>query len=167
MVTLEVNGQARQIDADPGTPLLYCAGAIICNSMAPSSAAVLGQCGACTVTVDGQAVFSLRHADIGAAGPTDHDSRGSGDAGEPWADAASIHRGAGCAMRLLHCRHDDASAGAAGTQPVAVRSRDPRSHECESLPVRHAHANSCARSIALRDSCRQQTAQSGAKGSGG
>src|SRR5258705_9291332 len=57
MITLEVNGQARQIDADPGTPLLY----VLRDHLQLNGAKFgcgLGQCGACTVMVDGQAVFS-------------------------------------------------------------------------------------------------------------
>ena len=57
MVTLEVNGQARQIDADPGTPLLY----VLRDHLQLNGAKFgcgLGQCGACTVMVEGQAVLS-------------------------------------------------------------------------------------------------------------
>jgi len=57
MVTLDVNGQARHIDADPGTPLLY----VLRDHLRLNGAKFgcgLGQCGACTVMVDGQAIFS-------------------------------------------------------------------------------------------------------------
>jgi len=57
MVTLEVNGQTRQIDADPGTPLLY----VLRDHLQLNGAKFgcgLGQCGACTVMVEGQAVLS-------------------------------------------------------------------------------------------------------------
>jgi nicotinate dehydrogenase subunit A len=57
MVTLNVNGQAKQVDADPATPLLY----VLRNELALNGAKFgcgLGQCGACTVVVDGQAVYS-------------------------------------------------------------------------------------------------------------
>ena len=57
MVTLDVNGQARQVDADPGTPLLY----VLRDHLQLNGAKFgcgLGQCGACTVMVDGQAIFS-------------------------------------------------------------------------------------------------------------
>ncbi len=57
MVTLNVNGQAKQVDADPATPLLY----VLRNDLALNGAKFgcgLGQCGACTVVVDGQAVYS-------------------------------------------------------------------------------------------------------------
>ncbi len=57
MVTLSVNGRAHQVDADPSTPLLY----VLRDDLALNGAKFgcgLGQCGACTVMVDGQAVFS-------------------------------------------------------------------------------------------------------------
>jgi nicotinate dehydrogenase subunit A len=57
MITLNVNGTARQVDADPDTPLLY----VLRDDLALNGAKYgcgLGQCGACTVLVDGRAVFS-------------------------------------------------------------------------------------------------------------
>jgi len=56
-LTLNVNGTNREIDADPDTPLLY----VLRNDLALNGAKFgcgLGQCGACTVMVDGKAVFS-------------------------------------------------------------------------------------------------------------
>ena len=57
MMTLKVNGQDHQIDADPETPLLY----VLREDLALNAAKFgcgLGQCGACTVMVDGKAVMS-------------------------------------------------------------------------------------------------------------
>ena len=57
MITLNVNGQDKQVDADPATPLLY----VLRNDLQLNGAKFgcgLGQCGACTVMVDGEAVFS-------------------------------------------------------------------------------------------------------------
>ncbi len=57
MITLNVNGQAQQVDADPATPLLY----VLRDHLQLNGAKFgcgLGQCGACTVMVDGQSVFS-------------------------------------------------------------------------------------------------------------
>jgi nicotinate dehydrogenase subunit A len=57
MITLNVNGQARQVDADPDTPLLY----VLRDHLQLNGAKYgcgLGQCGSCTVMVDGKAVFS-------------------------------------------------------------------------------------------------------------
>src|SRR6202047_1680481 len=57
MMTLKVNGHDHQIDADPDTPLLY----VLRDDIKLNAAKFgcgLGQCGACTVIVDGQAVLS-------------------------------------------------------------------------------------------------------------
>ena len=57
MITLNVNGQTQQVDADPDTPLLY----VLRDHLQLNGAKYgcgLGQCGSCTVMVDGQAVFS-------------------------------------------------------------------------------------------------------------
>jgi nicotinate dehydrogenase subunit A len=54
---LKVNGREHEIDADPDTPLLY----VLRNDLALNGAKFgcgLGQCGACTVMVDGEAIFS-------------------------------------------------------------------------------------------------------------
>ena len=57
MITLKVNGRTHEVDADPKTPLLY----VLRNDLKLNGAKFgcgLGQCGACTVMVDGEAVFS-------------------------------------------------------------------------------------------------------------
>ena len=57
MIELSINGRTHAIDADPHTPLLY----VLRDHLALSGAKFgcgLGQCGACTVMVDGQATFS-------------------------------------------------------------------------------------------------------------
>ena len=56
-VTLTVNGRARTVDIDPSTPLLY----ILRNDLGlrgPRFGCGLGQCGACTVIIDGRATRS-------------------------------------------------------------------------------------------------------------
>lgn len=57
MLTLTINGQSHSINATPDTPLLY----VLRNELGLNSAKYgcgLGQCGACTVIVDGVAIFS-------------------------------------------------------------------------------------------------------------
>ncbi|MDB5864222.1 MAG: (2Fe-2S)-binding protein [Betaproteobacteria bacterium] len=57
MINLDVNGKTYQVDADPSTPLLY----VLRDHLQLNGAKFgcgLGQCGACTVSVDGRAVFS-------------------------------------------------------------------------------------------------------------
>ena len=57
MAMVNVNGRDREVDADPATPLLY----VLRNDFGLNGAKFgcgLGQCGACTVLVDGAAVYS-------------------------------------------------------------------------------------------------------------
>jgi aerobic-type carbon monoxide dehydrogenase small subunit (CoxS/CutS family) len=57
IVSLSVNGETREVDVDPATPLLY----VLRNDLGlrgPRFGCGLGQCGACTVIVDGAAVRS-------------------------------------------------------------------------------------------------------------
>ena len=56
-VTLKVNGSAHTVDVEPATPLLY----VLRNDLelqGPRFGCGLGQCGACTVIINGAAVRS-------------------------------------------------------------------------------------------------------------
>ena len=57
MVTLRVNGKTYQVDAEPGTPLLW----VLRDSLGLTGTKYgcgIAQCGACTVHVDGRATRS-------------------------------------------------------------------------------------------------------------
>jgi len=57
VINLTVNGQAHTVDVDPGTPLLY----VLSDDLhlrGPKFGCGLGQCGACTVLVQGRAIRS-------------------------------------------------------------------------------------------------------------
>ncbi len=57
MTDLKVNGHVHSVDADPETPLLY----VLREDLKLNAAKFgcgLGQCGACTVLVDGEPTFS-------------------------------------------------------------------------------------------------------------
>src|SRR5690349_4104335 len=67
IIRLTVNGQARSVDVDPSTPLLY----VLRNDLelrGPHFGCGLGQCGACTVIMRGVAVRSCVLPVSGAAG---------------------------------------------------------------------------------------------------
>jgi len=67
MVSLNVNGQAHEIEADLDTPLLY----VLRDELDLHGAKYgcgLGQCGACTVMVGGEAVFSCVTPLVAVAG---------------------------------------------------------------------------------------------------
>ena len=56
-VALRINGAIQEVDVDPATPLLY----VLRNDLnlrGPRFGCGLGQCGACTVLLDGSAVRS-------------------------------------------------------------------------------------------------------------
>lgn len=56
-ISLKVNGRARMVDTDAATPLLY----VLRNDLelkGPRFGCGLGQCGACTVILDGKAIRS-------------------------------------------------------------------------------------------------------------
>ena len=57
MSSIQVNGQAHKVQADPKTPLLH----VLQNELllkGPKYGCGLGQCGACTVHINGQAMRS-------------------------------------------------------------------------------------------------------------
>ena len=57
VINLKVNGRTQRVDVDPTTPLLY----ILRNDLllnGPRFGCGLGQCGACTVIIEGEAVRS-------------------------------------------------------------------------------------------------------------
>jgi nicotinate dehydrogenase subunit A len=56
-VTLKVNGRSHNLDLDPATPLLYPLSDDL-ELRGPKFGCGLGQCGACTVIVKGQAIRS-------------------------------------------------------------------------------------------------------------
>lgn len=81
-VTLKVNGSTHAVDVDPQCPLLY----VLRDDLAlnnPRFGCGLGQCGACTVLLDGRAVRSCRLPVSLAAGKDVVTLQGLGTAGNP------------------------------------------------------------------------------------
>jgi aerobic-type carbon monoxide dehydrogenase small subunit (CoxS/CutS family) len=80
--TITVNGQHHTVDADGETPLLY----ILRNDLKLKGARFgcgLGQCGACTVVIDGKAVQSCDIPLSAAAGKRITTIEGIGDVEKP------------------------------------------------------------------------------------
>jgi aerobic-type carbon monoxide dehydrogenase small subunit (CoxS/CutS family) len=66
-ISLRVNGKSHSVDVDPATPLLY----VLRNDLdlhGPRFGCGLGQCGACTVLIKGEAVRSCIRPVSGVAG---------------------------------------------------------------------------------------------------
>jgi aerobic-type carbon monoxide dehydrogenase small subunit (CoxS/CutS family) len=81
-LTLNVNGVTREVAVDPETPLLY----VLRNDLKLKGARYgcgLGQCGACTVIVDGRAVQSCDVPASAVAGKKLVTIEGIGTADEP------------------------------------------------------------------------------------
>jgi nicotinate dehydrogenase subunit A len=67
MATISVNGKVRTVDVEADTPLLY----VLRDELAlngPKFGCGLGQCGSCTVLIDGRAVRSCS-LPVGKVGP--------------------------------------------------------------------------------------------------
>ena len=122
---LNVNGAQHDVDVDPRTPLLY----VLRGDLKLNAAKFgcgLGQCGACTVMVDGEPVFSCVTPITLLADKQITTLEGLGTPETSGADPARLHRGAGSAMRLLHSGHDDARARAAAEKSARQRGGYPR-----------------------------------------
>lgn len=82
LVGLTVNGRAYTIDVDPATPLLY----VLRNDLTlngPRFGCGLGQCGSCTVIVEGEAVRSCIRSVSSVAGLAITTVEGLGTADDP------------------------------------------------------------------------------------
>ena len=79
-IALNVNGNRQTVDADPATPLLY----VLADDLGlrgPKFGCGLGQCGACTVILDGKAIRSCVTpvSSVGAATITTLEGLGTAD----------------------------------------------------------------------------------------
>ena len=81
-ITLTVNGRDHDVEADPDTPLLY----VLRNDLAFNGAKFgcgLGQCGACTVIMDGKAMRSCQMPISAAQGKAVTTLEGLGSSSTP------------------------------------------------------------------------------------
>jgi len=101
ILTLKVNGRSQAVDVDPATPLLF----VLSDDLdlrGPKFGCGLGQCGACTVIANGQAIRScvtpvsaVAQADI-----TTLEGLGTADAPHPIQQAFIDEQAAQCGFCL-------------------------------------------------------------------
>ena len=100
-MTLQVNGRSHTVDVDPATPLLF----VLSDDLAlkgPKFGCGLGQCGACTVIMDGKAVKSCVTPvkSVGAAAITTLEGLGTADRPHPLQQAFIDEQAAQCGFCL-------------------------------------------------------------------
>ena len=101
VINLTVNGQSHTVDVDPTTPLLY----VLSDDLAlrgPKFGCGLGQCGACTVIVKGEAVrsCSVTVQSVAGAEITTLEGLGSPEAPHPIQQAFIDEQAAQCGFCL-------------------------------------------------------------------
>src|SRR5215510_12189677 len=98
MITLQINGQSKDVDASPDTPLLWALRDVL-GMTGTKFGCGIAQCGVCTVHVDGQAVRSCQLAmgSVGNRQITTIEGIGTTDAGakvqKAWLDLEVIQCG--------------------------------------------------------------------------
>ena len=123
MITLKVNGRSHSVDVDPATPLLY----VLSEDLAlngPKFGCGLGQCGACTVIVNGRAIRSCVTPVKTVEGVEITTLEGIGTAEKPASAAEGVYRRTGRAVRLLLERRDHDRQSAAGQKSESQQRRD-------------------------------------------
>ena len=91
MTRLDVNGELHDVEADPATPLLY----VLRDNLGLNAAKFgcgPGQCGACVVTVDGEAIYSCLTPVSVLAGRKIKTVEGLGTVEKPGAMQCQRHR---------------------------------------------------------------------------
>jgi len=123
------------VDADPRTPLLY----VLRGDLKLNAAKFgcgLGQCGACTVLVNGEPVFSCVTPVALLEGKQITTLEGSA----PWRSRRRSSAPSSPSRRrsaAIASRHDDARAGAAAEESACQRCRHSRLARAQSVPLRH------------------------------
>ena len=134
-LTLTVNGEHREADGVwEGESLLY---ALREHLGLPGSknACEQGECGSCSVYLDGRGRVLLPRARRAGRGPRGRDGRGDRRWRRAARGPARVRRGGRGAVRVLHARADRRQPRPAASQPAPERPRDPRGAGRQPVPL--------------------------------
>ena len=134
-VSLRVNGKNHDLRIDPRTTLLDCLREHL-HLTGSKKGCDHGQCGACTVHINGRRVTFVSLLRRSARGRRDHDDRGHRSAGEYASDAGRVRDMRCVSMRLLHFRTDHVGGGALEGTVRTGRRGGEGVHERQHLPLR-------------------------------
>jgi isoquinoline 1-oxidoreductase len=137
-VSLTVNGNRHQIDASPETPLLYVS-AQRSRAQRRQHGCGPGQCGACTVQLDGKAVFACLTPLAAVADRPVRTVEGLGSVAQmsPLQQAFHDEQAAQCGYIAGMIMRAQALLD---TNPHPDENHDPSAHADQLVPLRHAHA---------------------------
>ena len=115
MARVSVNGRSHDIEVDPDTPLLWVLRDVI-GLMGTKYGCGIGQCGACTVHIDGTPIRSCSLPVRAIAGKAITTIEGLPENGALHKVQTGLDRSRRPAMRLLPERHDHGGGGPAAAE---------------------------------------------------
>ena len=143
LVTLNVNGQAYALAIDTRVTLLDALRERI-GLTGAKKGCDHGQCGACTVLIDGRRVLSCLTLAAMAEGRAVTTIEGLADPdGDAASDAAGLRRLRRVPVRLLHAGPDHVGNRLRRGGPRRERRGHPRIYERQSLPLRRLSQHCC------------------------
>ena len=134
IVALTVNGRRREDAVDDATLLLDHLREQLALT-GTKRGCDGGECGACTVLVDGEPVLACLTLAARCEGKRVETIEALAVNGRMAALQAAFHEQARHAVRLLHAGHDHGCRGAAAPRPRARRGRDPRGAGRQPVPL--------------------------------
>jgi aerobic-type carbon monoxide dehydrogenase small subunit (CoxS/CutS family) len=138
-ITIKVNGRSHTLDIEPATPLLY----ILRNDLGlqgPKFGCGLGQCGACTVMINGLAVRSCIMPVSSVKGEVTTLEGLARDGKlhplqQAWIDEQVPQCGFCQNGQIMMAKAIHDGEGYAGQEPPSHRRTDPRNHEQHAVPL--------------------------------
>ena len=134
-VTLRINGKDHQLRVDPRTTLLDCLRETV-HLTGTKKGCDHGQCGACTVHVNGRRVNSCLSLALDARRRRDHHHRGPRHTRRTASNASRVRCLRRIPMWLLHVRADHVGGGAAQGTLRSRRCGREGTDERQHLPLR-------------------------------